>query len=487
MALHLNVRPSPSQEYSWSHEGPIVRIGRSPECELRLSGDAHQTVSWEHAKIELRPGAAFVTDLGSSNGTYVNGQKIVARTLLREDDILSLGQSGPELTVVDIETTKANAAGSVGAHGTALVPAASSGGGSSAGGILTVPQGTAIAVGSKPASTTRLMLVTMQQRSRMTWFLATASAITAVSVILLLVHFQSRRVGRVSTTIAAHEQVIQETGKDIITVKDETKKLRGKVEEARKKINAISEADAANIHRKFAKAVYLVAFRVRGGGVQPMGTAFAISPLGVFATNAHVAQPVQMLLANRTNVLLISQGGVKQLRVASVECHPLYEDSDNVGYKTPDVAILRATLPGGQGLDSVVQLANEKELRELQIGSALCYIGFPQYQSEYASLDEVNARIYQGRLNRLLTMEEKRGEFANQHLIEHDMYSWSGASGSPIFNAKGKVVAVHFASNRVIRKMDVVGTKQSIVVADQNPAGPKWGMRVDLLREVYDP
>jgi hypothetical protein len=144
----------------------------------------------------------------------------------------------------------------------------------------------------------------------------------------------------------------------------------------------------------------------------------------------------------------------------------------SVGPFTPDVGVLKVDLPFGQTVPTVAQLAPEEDLRELSSGSPLCYIGFPGYDgTDYLSkLSKVNARTYQGRLNRLMTLSEEQGEYATQQLVEHDMWSWPGSSGSPIFNKRGKVVALHFAGDFVNRAKAV--------------ASPKYGMRADLLKEV---
>ena len=49
-------------------------LGRSRKCSLRLPGDA--TVSRQHCLIEIDNRGAWVQDLGSLNGTLVNGSKI---------------------------------------------------------------------------------------------------------------------------------------------------------------------------------------------------------------------------------------------------------------------------------------------------------------------------------------------------------------------------------------------------------------------------
>jgi pSer/pThr/pTyr-binding forkhead associated (FHA) protein len=52
-------------------------LGRSRVCTLRLPGDA--TVSRQHCLIEVEEDAVWIQDLGSLNGTLVNGAKIGQR------------------------------------------------------------------------------------------------------------------------------------------------------------------------------------------------------------------------------------------------------------------------------------------------------------------------------------------------------------------------------------------------------------------------
>lgn len=62
-------------------------IGRSEDCDFVLS-DA--TVSKHHARIGADGTGWFVEDLGSTNGTYVNG-KLVSKAYLKSEDTLKLG------------------------------------------------------------------------------------------------------------------------------------------------------------------------------------------------------------------------------------------------------------------------------------------------------------------------------------------------------------------------------------------------------------
>lgn len=65
----------------------VTTIGRLPECEVVLSDPA---VSRRHARIVRRDDAFVLTDLGSTNGTLVNGERVTEREL-RDGDRITVG------------------------------------------------------------------------------------------------------------------------------------------------------------------------------------------------------------------------------------------------------------------------------------------------------------------------------------------------------------------------------------------------------------
>ena len=66
-----------------------VTIGRSSELDMVLVEDM---VSRKHAKITVGPGKVLIEDLGSTNGTFVNGEKI-RQARLKEGDRILIGTS----------------------------------------------------------------------------------------------------------------------------------------------------------------------------------------------------------------------------------------------------------------------------------------------------------------------------------------------------------------------------------------------------------
>ena len=80
-------------------------IGRSPYCSIQLLSP--QT-SREHAAILVRDGETTLTDLGSRNGTYVNGRRIRETAPLNIGDRITIG--GLELVVFENRIVPADAA-----------------------------------------------------------------------------------------------------------------------------------------------------------------------------------------------------------------------------------------------------------------------------------------------------------------------------------------------------------------------------------------
>lgn len=84
----LAVVDGPAAGSSVPLDGTAVHVGRDPCCELALADPA---VSARHARIERRGSGLVVTDLGSHNGTWVDGQPVTGPTPLAPGALLRLG------------------------------------------------------------------------------------------------------------------------------------------------------------------------------------------------------------------------------------------------------------------------------------------------------------------------------------------------------------------------------------------------------------
>src|SRR6185503_4656993 len=65
-----------------------INVGRVQGNDLMLPKG---NVSKRHARLLFRDGRFIVTDLKSTNGTYVNGRKIAQATIVREGDKIYIG------------------------------------------------------------------------------------------------------------------------------------------------------------------------------------------------------------------------------------------------------------------------------------------------------------------------------------------------------------------------------------------------------------
>jgi ABC-type multidrug transport system ATPase subunit/pSer/pThr/pTyr-binding forkhead associated (FHA) protein len=68
--------------------GDQMVLGRDPESDYPLD---YPMISWRHAMLRRAPEGIYVSDLGSRNGTYVNGIRITGRALVRPGQEIGLG------------------------------------------------------------------------------------------------------------------------------------------------------------------------------------------------------------------------------------------------------------------------------------------------------------------------------------------------------------------------------------------------------------
>ena len=91
-------RPTGTEEFPAADNRELI-AGRAPECQIQFDADKEDLVSRRHAKITLEkldPVEATISDLGSSNGTFVNRQRVFTSMRLNAGDLVQLGPGGPE-------------------------------------------------------------------------------------------------------------------------------------------------------------------------------------------------------------------------------------------------------------------------------------------------------------------------------------------------------------------------------------------------------
>jgi len=65
-------------------------FGRGASCDFVWQ---QKNVSREHFKVELIDGHYYITDLGSTNGTYLNGEPVLRKERIFSGDVVSMGST----------------------------------------------------------------------------------------------------------------------------------------------------------------------------------------------------------------------------------------------------------------------------------------------------------------------------------------------------------------------------------------------------------
>jgi pSer/pThr/pTyr-binding forkhead associated (FHA) protein len=72
----------------------VTVLGRSPEADMNLD-DPY--ASEFHMRLVAQDNGMVLHDLGSTNGTYVNGRRVTAPTSLRRGDTIQVGKTVMEV------------------------------------------------------------------------------------------------------------------------------------------------------------------------------------------------------------------------------------------------------------------------------------------------------------------------------------------------------------------------------------------------------
>ncbi len=83
------MRSGPTPGATYSLEGDQLVIGRDSSSNIAIN-DAE--VSRKHARLNFQGGKYVIEDLGSTNGTFVNGQRLASAVVLKSGDVVSLGE-----------------------------------------------------------------------------------------------------------------------------------------------------------------------------------------------------------------------------------------------------------------------------------------------------------------------------------------------------------------------------------------------------------
>src|SRR5215470_16853631 len=85
----LIMRSGPTPGAAYTLEGDQITIGRDSNNEIVIN-DAE--ISRRHARLTFQGGKYVLEDLGSTNGTFVNGQRLAGPRVLKAGEVVSFGE-----------------------------------------------------------------------------------------------------------------------------------------------------------------------------------------------------------------------------------------------------------------------------------------------------------------------------------------------------------------------------------------------------------
>ena len=430
MKFHLTVLTGSRTGLSREFDQAFVGLGRHPECDLQLHPEQDLEVSTRHAAILLQGSGLVVRDLDSSNGTWVNGKRIIGDRPVHSGDLISLGAKGPQIQLV-IEGEKSRSSIS----GENAPEFGRSGIGSATQRIR-----------AEVARQTRMM-------RRTTFILFGCFLLVAAGYFVQKATYE-RRLGaerdemirqmdslsaalnstnfRIAGLRAQADSAQQEAaalrtriqhGGDPQELEDYRRQLAAALARQRA-ITSAATLDPHLVDSLDGNAVGLVIVRFPDDSVFT-GTGFVVGSDASGAwllTNRHVVRRENGLVAAEVGVVFNHSN--QQFRGELLKMH------DSV-----DLALIHVTVKGGA--DKVHGI----ELRGTSVGQPVATIGFPMGLDLAGGSDwrkqGVAATVGAATISRILP-----------DLVQLDGYGATGASGSPILNRDGNVVAVLYGGER---------------------------------------
>lgn len=90
LKFHLIMRSGPTPGKAYELNKSEIYIGRDIHNDVVVN-DAE--VSRKHARMQMQAGGYVLEDLGSTNGTFVNGQRLMGPHVLRPNELIMLGEN----------------------------------------------------------------------------------------------------------------------------------------------------------------------------------------------------------------------------------------------------------------------------------------------------------------------------------------------------------------------------------------------------------
>jgi S1-C subfamily serine protease len=456
----------------------VISIGRHPLNDLRFDPERDPDASSRHAEIRILGDKATLYDLNSTNGTFVNGQRIAGERALFDGDLVSFGREGPAVefhavTAVGATDGTRASGGAAAAAPAAAVPSAPSAPAASAapprrdtgariadavhaqtgtlrkmviglGVLVVIGAGTAYWIGHRDSA---------QAQARVDELLKRNDSLSAMFE--KTVGSMRGRVAGLDSALAASRK---ETDQIRSRIKGEMKKggdanvedLSARLDKAERRQRALVSAgnvDYESIAAKNGPAIVFIAVEEAGGSYMS-ASGFNVSPSGLIVTNRHVVQDAQGHPAKRVKVIFDGTSGAwKSAHVLKVST-------------TDELAFIKIDDPGTYPV--VAGVAKQPSVR---VGTPVALLGYPLGTSTAGMGGDINkirpkSTLGLGTVSKLLA-----------DTLQFDAFAAPGSSGSAVFDARGFVVGVLFGGQTESNGRIVYAVPSDKLAAQLPPEG----------------
>ena len=418
----------------------VISIGRHPLNDLRFDPERDPDASSRHAEIRILDDKATLRDLQSTNGTFVNGQRVAGERALFDADVLSFGLEGPmvEFRMAAAAPAPVNAAAT--APATAAAPPAP----------FAPPRHDTVAriahAVKQQTGTLRRMVIALGAlvvvgAGIAFWIVRRDSAETQARVDVLLKRNDSLsaafeaiagsmrgRVAGLDSALAASRRETDQIRSHLMNAAraggaanvQELSARLDKAESRQRSLVSAGSEDYESIAAKDGAAIVFIAIEEAGGAFSS-GSGFNVSPSGLVVTNRHVVQDAQGHPARRVKVIFDNTPGAwKSAHVVKVS-------------PTDELAFIKIDEAGSY--PSVAGVARQSALR---VGTPVALMGYPLGTSTAGMGGDINTLRPKSTLG-LGTVSKILAD-----TLQFDAFAAPGSSGSAVFDARGFVVGVLF-------------------------------------------
>ncbi|HVA57347.1 MAG: trypsin-like peptidase domain-containing protein [Gemmatimonadaceae bacterium] len=404
----------------------VIAVGRHPLSDLRFDPERDLDVSARHAEIRGHDGRYVIHDNTSTNGTFVNGERVLPDRELADGDRIAFGVHGPQVEVRFVAADAPTATRGAGRRRPRATPAAP---------VNETPrrpttERIAIAVRAQSAHLIRLLIAAvillgagigiafwlgnraaaaqMQQLREMLAQNESASAALDARLTAMADTNFIRALARNSDSLRA--RIARAPAHAAGTIDSIRTDLRSQ--------RALVTMDVPAINARNAPAVAILYSEMNNQAYA--GTAFAVTGGGLLVTSRHNVQSAGGTPATRIAVTFRDSKDLLPAHIVTVSDDPAV-----------DLALVQVDRPGPYpvvaGISPSATAAPE--------GAAVVTIGFPlatDLPMEGTGRDMVaKTTLDPGTVSKRVTT-----------VLQIDSYATHGSSGSPVFNADGDVVGV---------------------------------------------